>query len=296
MIKNVSIENTVEFQDIDEFYLPKNCMICGTETENRIEKSEYGSYTSNKDYKKNYKLKLPVCEDCNSKINLKAGKSGIILFLGVLLGIILGIIVYYLSYSIILSIAIFTVLFIFPYLKYKAKVRPRIKLSDFLSMKVIPNEEIVQFTFLNKEYAKYVNKINSEKIKAEKIKAEKIKAEKIKVEKIEAEKIKEKEKSETVEKTPTIATGKSDETTQVRKSIVDGSIAMNSVILPTKEIKKIEELTEIPPIKERSKFKELIEIPPIKEIQPVTKKCPKCGSDLKPSWKFCVFCSEVIND
>jgi len=321
MMKNVSIENTVKFQGINEFYFPKNCIICSEETENRIEKSEYGSYTSTKDYKKDYKFKLPICDVCNSNINLKAGKSGIILLLSVILGISLGIIVYYLTYSIILSVAVFIVLFIFPFVNYRAKIRPRIKLSDFLLVKVIPNEELVQFTFFNKDYARYVNKINSEKIEAERIKAEKIKAEKIeaerieaerieaerikaerikaekikaekieaerievakiKAEKIEAEIIKEKEKPETVEKTPTIAIGKSDELIQAKNFIVDGNIATNSVIPLTKDISKIMELTEIPAIK---------------EIHLVTKKCPKCGSELKPNWKYCVFCSEVIKD
>ena len=270
-MKNVSNENTVEFQDIEEFYFPKNCMICGDETENRIEKSEYGSYTSTKDYKKDYKFKLPICDECNSKINLKAGKSGIIFLLSILLGISLGIMVYYITYSIILSVAVFTILFVFPYLNYRAKIRPRIKLSDFLHMKVIPNEELVQFTFINKEYARYVNKINSEKIKAKEIKVEKIKA----------EEIKEKEKSETVEKTPTLATGKLNEPIQAKNPIVDGAIVMNSVIPPTKDI---------------SKIKELIEIPAIKEIHSIKKKCPKCGFDLNPEWKFCASCSEKIDE
>jgi len=330
-MKNVSIENTIKFQDIEEFYLPENCLICGDETENRIEKSEYGSYTSTKDYKKNYKFKLPICDECNSNINLKAGKSGIILWLSVILGISLGIMVYYLTYSLILSVAVFTVLFIFPFLKYRAKIRPRIKLSDFLHMKVIPNEELVQFTFINKDYAKFVNKINSERIKAKKIEAERIEAERIEAERIEAERIeterieterieaerieterieterieaerieterieaerieaerfeaeriKEKEKSETVEKTPTLATGKLNEPIQAKNPIVDGAIVMNSVIPPTKDI---------------SKIKELIEIPAIKEIHSIKKKCPKCGFDLNPEWKFCASCSEKIDE
>ena len=293
-MKSISIENTVRFRDIEEFYLPKNCLICGDETENRIEKSEYGSYTSTKDYKNNYKFKLPICDECNSNINLKAGKSGIILWLSVIFGIILGIMVYYLTYSIILSVAVFIVLFIFPYLNYRAKIRPRIKLSDFLHMKVIPNENLVQFTFFNNEYARYVNKINSEKIEAERIeaerieaerieaeriKAERIKAEIIEVKKLEEEKIKEIKKSETVEKIPTLVNGKSYGPIQAKNFIVDGNIAANSVIPPTKDISKSLELTDIPAIK---------------EIPPVTKKCPKCGSELKPSWKFCVFCSEII--
>ena len=87
IMKNVSFDNIVKFQDIEEFYLPKNCVICGDETENRIEKSEYGSYTTSKDYKKIYKFELPICEECNSKVNLKAGKSGVIIVLSVILGI-----------------------------------------------------------------------------------------------------------------------------------------------------------------------------------------------------------------
>lgn len=132
IMKNIVNENIVEFQNIEEFYFPKNCIVCGVETENRIERTQLGSFTNIKEYKKDYRFKLPVCKDCNANINLKAGKSVIIILLGVLLGICLGILLYYLTYTILLSIAVFIVLVIFPYLSYRAKIRPRIKLSEFM--------------------------------------------------------------------------------------------------------------------------------------------------------------------
>ncbi|MHA1987613.1 MAG: hypothetical protein ACW98D_13320 [Promethearchaeota archaeon] len=291
-MKNISIENTVKFQDLEELYFPKNCVVCNDETENRIAKSEYGSFTSIKDYKTNYKFELPLCEMCNSNINLKAGLTGIILFLSVILGIGLGIMVYYFTYSIILSVAIFIVLFVFPYIKYRAKIKPRIKLSDYLQMKVIPNEELIQFKFFNKNYADYVNKINSEKIEAkrietEKIKAEKLEAERIRTEKLEAERIEaEKIKAEKLE------------AERIRTEKLEAE-RIEAEKIKEKEKSETDNITTHPAIpltKETSKITELTKIPAIKEDHTEAKKCPKCGSTLKPNWKFCVFCSEVIRD
>ena len=175
-VKDFSNEKKLKFKGIDEVYFPKNCMICGEETENRIENTNLGSFTSTKEYKKDYKIKLPVCNRCDENINLKAGKNGVILFMGFILGISLGILIFYLTYTILLSIAVFIVLVTFPYLSYRTKIKPRIKLSDFMQMKVIPNEELVLFSFKDKQYANYVYTINQDHLK-EKEKTENIKEE-----------------------------------------------------------------------------------------------------------------------
>ncbi|NHK33059.1 MAG: hypothetical protein FK730_17050 [Asgard group archaeon] len=251
-MKNALNDNIVKFHNIEEFYFPRNCMICGDKTENYIEKTEYGSFTGTRDYKKDYKFKLPVCSSCNANINLKAGKSRILLLMGFLFGISFGILLYYLTYTILLSITVFIILVIFPYLSYRAKIRPRIKLNDFMQMKVIPNEDLVQFNFKNKHYANYVNKINQENIKE-----------------------KEKEKSERIEKEILNPPERKEELTSTTEPNLDGESFPNSTIFPNKEV---------------------IEPKSVDNINPVAKKCPKCGNNIEPGWKFCVSCSEVIKD
>ena len=145
-------EKTIKLQGVDEVFFPKNCIVCGKETENRIIKTHSGSFTRIKEYKKDYTFKLPVCKECNANFNLKAGKSGVILFMGIISGISLAFLIYYLTYTLLLSIAVFTVLVIFPFLSYRAKIKPRVKLSDYMQMKVIPNEELVQFSFRDRQY------------------------------------------------------------------------------------------------------------------------------------------------
>ncbi|MFW9822590.1 MAG: hypothetical protein ACFFE4_06630 [Candidatus Thorarchaeota archaeon] len=341
MMKNVSNENRVQFRNFDEIYFPKNCVICANETESHIEKSEYGSYISTKDYKKDYKFKLPVCNQCKSNINLKAGSSGALLLLGVLLGIILGFVSYFLTYSIILSIAILAVLFIFPFLKYRAKIRPRIKLNDYFLMNVNPNQETVQFTFHNKEYAQFVNKINLEKMK-EKEEKEKERLEKLAQEKKERERLEklaqeeqerkrleklaqeeqerkrleklaqeeqerkrleklaqEEQERERLEKLA-LKEEKNGDTLIIEDPTPNIPDQKEKIVLSPKSEHMEEkplELTEIPLMniiddkKEDIKILEKIPISP-----PVIKKCPKCGSNVKPEWKFCVFCSEILKD
>lgn len=160
--------NPLNFQNIEEIYFPSNCLICGDETEKRFERTAYGSFIGTKDFKKDYYFKLPVCEKCTIKINLKTGlssKAGIILFLSSLCGISLSILFYFITYSILLSIAIFTVLIVFPYIHYKAYIKPKIKLSDFFQLKINSNGEIIQFNIKNSQFANFVNKINSDRQK-----------------------------------------------------------------------------------------------------------------------------------
>ncbi|MFX1425879.1 MAG: hypothetical protein ACFFBE_05460 [Promethearchaeota archaeon] len=254
-MNKLSNEHVVEFQNIEEFYFPKKCIVCGEETDSYIEKSEYSSYTYTKDYKKDYKFKLPLCDECNSKMNVKTGKSIMMVLLCGLIGIILGISIYYLTYTFLLSLAVFTILITFPFLKYRAISKSKIRLSKFMQMKVIPNQEFIRFTFTNREYAQYVNKINSKKIRETK-------------------------ENETIVETPNLNTSKKDKQHPTKKDNLD-SYTTNDFIKPSTEEKR---------------FEKEVKEPIVKDIKLETKKCSRCGSDLKPGWKFCVFCSEPIKN
>lgn len=246
-------EKTIKLQGVDEVYFPKNCIVCGKETENRIIKSHSGSFTRTKEYKKDYTFKLPICKECNANFNLKAGKSGVILFMGIISGISLAFLIYYLTYTLLLSIAVFIVLVIFPFLSYRAKIRPRVKLSDYIQMKVIPNEELVQFSFKDKQYTNYVYKVNQDHLK---------------------EQEKEDTRSLKEEKNPEVSRGKEE------------------LMSKTELSSDIEQKSTVP-------IKDLFDSKDVKDVNmviPQVKRCPKCNKELKPEWKFCVFCSEPIND
>ncbi|MFX1281978.1 MAG: hypothetical protein ACFFA3_21695, partial [Promethearchaeota archaeon] len=132
------------------------------------------------------------------------------------------------------------------------KIRPRVKLSDYMQMKVIPNEELVQFTFKDRQYTNYVYKVNQDRLKE-----------------------KEKEDSRNLkEEKPEVSRGKEELTSKTEPS---SDIEQNST-LPIKDVidsKVVED---------------------VNMVIPQVKRCPKCHKELKPEWKFCVFCSEPIND
>lgn len=245
-------EKTIKLQGVDEVFFPKNCIVCGKETENRIIKTHSGSFTRIKEYKKDYTFKLPVCKECNANFNLKAGKSGVILFMGIISGISLAFLIYYLTYTLLLSIAVFTVLVIFPFLSYRAKIKPRVKLSDYMQMKVIPNEELVQFSFKDRQYTNYVYKVNQESLK-------------------------EKE---------------SEENGNLKEEKPEDFRGKEELISKTEPSSDIEQNTTVP-IKDEIDSKVVEDV---NMVIPQVKRCPKCHKELKPEWKFCVFCSEPIND
>ncbi len=171
--KNISQkveDRVIKFQDTEEILFPRICVICGINTENQYKQTIYGSFVSNKEYKKDYVCDLPVCNECLDKVNMKTGissKSGQLVLVSCIIGLISAIIFYYLTYSIFISISIFAASIIIPYMNYRKKTRRKIKLKEFLEVTLSEDSETLIFNFLNPILANFIKECNTKKEDAE---------------------------------------------------------------------------------------------------------------------------------
>ena len=159
-------DKIVNFQNPKEIKFPKICIICGATSEYQYKKTILGRFESNKEYKEDYSFDVPVCLDCSTDLNMKTGissKSGILLLISGLFGVILAISLYFVFYSIFLSISLVTILIVLPYTNYKAKMKKKININDFLKINLNEDKNSLTFNFFNFNYAKYIKEINSEK-------------------------------------------------------------------------------------------------------------------------------------
>ncbi len=167
--------NIVKFQNIDKIYFPKICIICGTDTESEYKKIIFDSFESSKDYKEDYYFNLPICNECQKAI-LKgrdiSSKIVKILLISSIIGLILALSIYFLTYSIFFSISLFVIAIIIPYLKYKSKIKHKIRLDKFLKIKLGTDKKRLIFEFFNQNYAKYIKEINLKNESSEKIQKE----------------------------------------------------------------------------------------------------------------------------
>ncbi len=164
----------IEFQVNKDILFPKICIICGNHTEDQYRKEVKGAFMASRDYHEDYILNLPVCNNCHKNIEMKTGissKSGILIVISSLIGLILAFILYTLTLSIFLSIALFTVALVIPFVKYKAKTKKKVKLTDFLLVRLGKNKDTLVFEFPNEYYMRYLDKINVQKENSEKIPA-----------------------------------------------------------------------------------------------------------------------------
>jgi hypothetical protein len=257
-----SDNNNLEFQNFTEIYFPNICIICRNHADKHIAKNLYGSYTSNKDYKKNYTFSLPVCDSCRNNIEMKTGlscKSGRLLLLSIILGLIIAILLFLALNSILLSIGIFAIFIIFPTRNYKDKTKSKIKFDNHLKIKINPiSTDIVELDFSDKEYAKALEEINLSQLKLRKEREAKEKQER------EAKEKQEREVKEKLQQIPdSIETQKIDDNIENGKSPV--------------------EITITEPVSGENNNKE----------QRTT--CPKCKIEIKSKWEFCVNCGTPLN-
>ena len=159
-------DKIVNFQNPKDILFPKICVICGATAEYQYKKIIFGTFESNKDYKEDYSLNIPVCFDCSTNLKMDTGyssKSGKLLLTSSLIGLILAISLYFVIYSILLSISLITISIVLPYLNYNAKMKKKIRLNDFLNIKLGEDKKSLTFDFFNANYANYINEINSKK-------------------------------------------------------------------------------------------------------------------------------------
>ncbi len=280
-MKNSKILNNyfVEFKSNEEIYFPSVCVICGAETENRFKKNEYGSYIGGRDIKKDYSFNIPVCEDCNSKVNLKTGianKSGKLLLFSCFLGVTLSILFYILIYSVIFSICILSILILFAYLNYQKKIKDKISLNNYFQVNLKNYTDTVELTFANKKYGEFVEKINLEKNKS---KEQQIEEEKQKKEEISKEK--NKIKKEDAQVAVNISSPKSTDQSRDSNVLIQNNI---EVIQKTKKV-----LNASDSIAKNNDVRELNN-----DKVRVVIQCSACGHKSDTKMKICDNCGKVI--
>ena len=77
----------LEFLKPTEIYFPDNCIICSKPAVDKIKKNLYGRFLPTQNFKNDYQLEFPVCNECKIKIEMKSGlksKSGKILLLSLI--------------------------------------------------------------------------------------------------------------------------------------------------------------------------------------------------------------------
>lgn len=162
-------DNLIKFTNFEEIYFPKNCILCGNNTQNRIGRDLHGTFTSRYDYKKNYYFSFPVCNNCYTNMELKSGlksKSGKLTLISTIIGIFLSIPFYLFTLSIFLSIGIIVLSFVLPFRYYKENTKTKIKFDDFLKIQISKDDvNTVELDFKDEEYANALREINFAKLK-----------------------------------------------------------------------------------------------------------------------------------
>ena len=131
----------------------------------------FGTFTPTSEYKEDYIINIPICEDCTKNINMKTGlssKSGKLILISSFIGFIVSLIIYFLTLSIFLSISLFVVSLILPIVRHRKKIKKKINLNDYLTIGFEKDKNSLKFDFINEYYASYIDQINSIKDKSEK--------------------------------------------------------------------------------------------------------------------------------
>ncbi len=154
----------VEFKETDEILFPDVCIICGKTTDSRVQKRLYGKFVFEKSYKKNYNFSLPICSNCKNRLKIKSGFNNIfekLLIISVIIGIISGIILGIYTYSIGMALAIPVICFLVPFFFYWRSTKDKLKLDNYFKIELINGQiDIIRLSFLNSEYAKFIENTN----------------------------------------------------------------------------------------------------------------------------------------
>jgi len=164
--RNIGLsENYIlEFLKPTEIYFPDDCIICSKKAGDKISKNIYGRFLPTQDYKNEYKLELPVCSECKSKVEMKTGlqsKSGKILCFSLILGLIVSIVLITVFHSLIFGLSILFIFILLPYLAHRTRMKSKLKVEKYLGIKLEEgNPDTLKFTFTNMEYAKELERVN----------------------------------------------------------------------------------------------------------------------------------------
>jgi hypothetical protein len=168
------IGNTIEFYEVDSIYLPKICLVCGKTTDYAIEKSLIGDFSYDKEKRKDFHIKIAICEDCNRRICLTKSAKPIKITLFSLLGLLGALILYYFTLSLFMALTIFAISFFVSFLYCSSRDNKILYLNRFLELKTTSlsrdtADDVLQMKFFNEHYKNHVIKINLEQNKSLKL-------------------------------------------------------------------------------------------------------------------------------
>lgn len=167
----VSKAGTLQFYGVNEIYLPKACVACGKETEDSIRKSIFGRLSFSKKERRDYHVDLPVCERCVKNSKIDKSIEIVKILIPTIISLILLVVIALFTYSILMGLGLVGISFMITFLHYKTRMAKRVNLNKFVQLRSMPLEEngpedVLEFKFLNKEYAEKTCDINLDRNKS----------------------------------------------------------------------------------------------------------------------------------
>ncbi len=158
-------DRTAQFYGVREVYLPKVCIACGKETKNSIKKTILGHFSFSKRERKDYHIHLPVCEKCSKNSKIDKSIETVKVIVPTSLSLLFLFIIAFLTYSIVMGLGLVIVSFSVTFIHYKTRMRKKVDIDKFVQLRALSleenrPEELLEFKFLNKEYAEKICDIN----------------------------------------------------------------------------------------------------------------------------------------
>ena len=156
---------TLDFYGVDRLFFPKICLVCGKNTETAIKKSLLGRASEGKEKRKDYHLVLPVCAECNEKIEIQTNKELVKSLFISIIGIVGSLILFTYTRSIFMAILIIIVPSIISFFYYRSKVSKRIDLEKYIKIRAKSlsqdiADDVLQLVFQNQNYTKHLLELN----------------------------------------------------------------------------------------------------------------------------------------
>jgi hypothetical protein len=165
-IKSDNFNYKVVFETPDSIKFPKSCICCGRTTDLYKTKFFHGNFHESKDYKKNYKINVPLCLNCQKKVKIKKGYKNFRIWTAFILLIISSISMIFLilnTYAFLLGIVVIILSFLVPFYFFRKNIKQRIKLSDIIQIDFVSNKKDLITIFMNnKSYINYLENLNQE--------------------------------------------------------------------------------------------------------------------------------------
>jgi len=161
----------IEFKEPDSIKFLKNCITCGKNTDRYIEKSFYSQFKPYQDFKSNYNIKLPVCLECQKRLDIKKGFYNLRLWITIFLfvtNLIFMITLMINTYAFLFGIPVIIFSFIIPFYYYWKNIRKKLELSEIFNIKFASDpKDKITISMNNDKYIEFLHKINKKNLDTE---------------------------------------------------------------------------------------------------------------------------------